>query len=234
MTANKPRVLIVDDESVICDLLTEDLSELGYSCEVAPEGNCALRKMAEEYFDIVLLDIRLPGMTGVELLREIKLKYRSAVIMMTAVDDVTTAVTSMKLGALDYIVKPFSLDMLNSSISSALTKNTSPAVETNNIDVNISTEERELREIDAIANGIEAKLDFTDKRSTVVTQKTIEIAKELGFPEERIKQWEEKRAVASKKHLNTIKKFNKNAMAQVIMGVTKEVRVEDNLDKREN
>jgi DNA-binding response OmpR family regulator len=230
----KPRVLIIDDEPVICELLMEELSELGYLCEVAPEGNCALRKMEADSFDIILLDIRLPGITGIELLKEIKLKYGSAVIMMTAVDDVNTAVTSMKMGAVDYIVKPFSMAVLNSSISSALEKNAGQSACSNGKNAAITIEEKELIEIDAIADGIEAKLDFKDKRSSVITQRTTEIAKELGFSEERIKSWVEKRETANIKNLNTIKKFNKNAMAQVIMGVTEDIHIDDNTNRREN
>jgi DNA-binding response OmpR family regulator len=234
MLMTKPKVLIIDDEPVICDLLLEELSELGYLCEVAPEGNSALQKMAANIFDVVLLDIRLPGITGIELLKEIKPKYGSAVIMMTAVDDVSTAVTSMKLGALDYIVKPFSMAVLNSSINSALEKNAALAAGSTDKPVVLSVEEKELGEIDAIADGIEAKLDFKDKRSSVVTQKAVKVARGLGFSEERIRCWEEKRETANIKNLNTIEKFKQNAMAQVIMGVTEDIQVEDNINKREN
>ena len=229
------RVLIVDDEPVIRDLLSEDLSELGYLCEVAPDGNHALQKLAEEKFDITLLDIRLPGRSGIDILKEIKSRYDSAVIMITAVDDVNTAVISMKLGALDYIVKPFNLDTLNSSINSALEKNTRTTV-ASKIDNEsaIRAEDKELQEMDSIARGIEVKLDFTDKRSVIVVQKTIEVARELGISEERIKQWEEKRATNNQKNLNTLKKFNQNAMAQTIMGVAKEYKIEGNSEKLEN
>jgi putative two-component system response regulator len=235
MIMDNPRVLIVDDEPVICDLISEDLSELGYLCEVALDGNSALQKLAKEDFDITLLDIRLPGISGIELLKEIRSKYSSAVIMITAIDDVNTAVESMKLGALDYIVKPFNLDMLNSSINVAIEKNKRLVMKANsNKEPDISYEEKELQEIDAIANGIEVKLNLTDKRSTTVTLKTIEIAREIGIPEERIIQWVAKRAETNSENLKLLKKFSQSAIAQAKMGIAPEFRFKDNLYKSEN
>jgi DNA-binding response OmpR family regulator len=232
---DKPRVLIVDDEPVICDLIFEDLNELGYLCEVAPDGKYALQKMAEDVFDITLLDIRLPEISGIELLKEITSKYSSAVIMITAVDDVNTAVESMKQGALDYIVKPFSLDMLNSRISAALEKKARLAIRTSADKAPIiNREEKELQEIDAIASGIEVKLDLTDKRSTTVTLRTIETAREIGIPEERIIQWVIKRAETNRKNLNLLKKFNQNAIAQVKMGMAPEYHPENSPYKSKN
>jgi DNA-binding response OmpR family regulator len=231
----KPRVLIIDDEPAICDLISEDLTELGYFCEVAPDGKSALQKMEQEEFDITLLDIRLPEITGIELLKEIKSKYSSAVIMITAIDDVNTAVESMKLGALDYIVKPFKLDMLNSRICTALENKVKSTLKVNNNTTNdIDRKEKELQEIDAIANGIEVKLDLTDKRSTIVTSKTIEIAKEIGIPEERIIHWVAKRAKINRENLKLLKKFSQSAIAQAKMGMAPEYRFEDNSYTSEN
>ena len=231
MIMDKPRVLIVDDEPAICDLIFEDLSELGYLCEIAFDGKCALQKIAKDGFDLTLLDIRLPEISGIELLKEITSKHSSAVIMITAIDDVNTAVESMKLGALDYIVKPFSLDMLNSRINAALEKKARLAAKTNSIK---APEEKELQEIDAIASGIEVKLDLTDKRSTIVTQKTIEIAREIGIPDERIIQWVGKRAKTNKEKLKLLKKFSQSAIAQAKMGMAPKYRLEGNSYKSEN
>jgi putative two-component system response regulator len=232
---NKPRVLIVDDEPVICDLISEDLSDLGYLCEIAPDGNSALHKMTEEKFDITLLDIRLPEISGIDVLREIKSRYDSAIIMITAIDDVNTAVESMKLGALDYIVKPFSLDMLNSRISAALEKKNKPLPKTNiNTQTDISYKEKGLKELDAIASGIEVKLDLTDKRSTTVTSRTIEVAREIGIPEERIIRWVAKRAESNRENLKLLKKFSQNAIAQAKMGMAPEYKLEDNSYESEN
>lgn len=233
MVTNKPRVLIVDDEPVICELLTEDLEELGYLCKTAPDGDNALRELADNKFDVILLDIRLPGISGIELLKMIKLKYNSAVIMITAIDDVNTAVISMKLGALDYIVKPFSLDVLRASINSALEKIDKSKLSSSKV-LDLSSTEKALQEMDAIANGIEVKLDFTDKRSSIVLQKTMQVARELDISEETIKEWEEKRAEKDRKNLQVLKKFNKNVSAQIIMGVTEEYQINGNSNRSDN
>jgi DNA-binding response OmpR family regulator len=215
----KSHVLIVDDEKDICDLIAEDLGGLGYICEIAYDGNYALQKIIKGKFDIALLDIKLPGISGIELLKIMKERSNSAVIMITAIDDVNTAVESMKLGALDYIVKPFNLDMLNSSVSAVLEKK---AKSTLNIKSNVSNSvgsgEVELQEIDAIAKGIEIKIDLTDKHSTKVTSRTIEIAREIGIPEEQIIQWVTKRIITNKENLKLFRKFSQNAIAQVKMG----------------
>ncbi len=235
MTKDTLHVLIVDDEQAIYDLLYEDLSGLGYLCEIAPDGNSALQKMAKNEFDITLLDIKLPGISGIELLKEINTKYNSVIIMITAIDDVNTAVESMKLGALDYIVKPFNLDMLHSRINVALEKKARLAIKTNNNEVTeISREEKELQEIDAIASGIEVKLDLNDKRSTTVTLRTIETAREIGMPDERIIQWVIKRAETNRKNLKLLKTFSQNAIAQAKMGMAPEYRPEGNSYKFEN
>jgi len=176
MTEQKPRVLIVDDEQVVCDLLQDELSNRGYLCTTALDGAEALADLAKQEFDVALLDIRLPGMSGMEVLREIWLNHiRTATIMITAINDVDTAVEAMKLGALDYIVKPFKLDRVDASIRNAL--ETRQALKKPTV------------EMDAIAHGVEAKLDPFSAYSKVVTQRTANIARQLGIDEKEIQRW---------------------------------------------
>ena len=175
MGKKKPRVLIVDDEQVVCDLLHEELSERGYLCTTVLSGDDALSKLATEDFEVVLLDIRLPGMSGMEVLREIWLNHSdAATIMITAVNDVDTAVLAMKWGAADYIVKPFDLDRATTSIRTTL--ETKPAA-------------KKSSQMDAIALGVEAKFDPFSSYSKVVTKRAIEIARQLGIAEEEMQQW---------------------------------------------
>lgn len=176
MVKKKPGILIVDDEQVVCDLLHDELSERGYLCSTALDGNTALTKMATQDFDVVLLDIRLPGISGMEILREVLLGQTGpAIIMVTAVNDVDTAVEAMKLGASDYIVKPFDMDMVDSSIHTAL--------ETRR------TTGKRLSEMDAIASGVEVLLDPFLGYSKMVTQRTVDIARRLGINEKEIERW---------------------------------------------
>ena len=171
MVWKKPSVLVVDDEQVVCDVLRDELSERGYLCTTVLSGNEAVVKLTTEDFDVVLLDIRLPGMSGMEMLQGKWLNHGNiATIMITAVNDVDTAVEAMKLGASDYIVKPFDLDRVDASIRTAI-------------------ENRRVTEMDAIARGVEAKLDPFSAYSKVMTQRTIDIARQLGIAEEEIQGW---------------------------------------------
>ena len=192
MVNKKPRVLIVDDEQVVCDLLCEELSERGYQCTSVLSGNVALARLGTGGFDVVLLDIRLPGMSGMEVLREIWLGHPDTVtIMITAVNDVDTAVLAMKWGASDYIVKPFDLDRVNASIHTAL--ETKPAAK------------KPPTEMDAIARGVAARFDPLSSYSKVVTQRAIGIAQKLGIPEKEIKKWAAAKAKLDSKRNGIIK-----------------------------
>jgi len=188
MAEKKPKVFIVDDEQAVCDLLSAELSDRGYQCTIALDGNQALAKLAAEDFDAVLLDIRLPGVSGMEVLRQVLLEHpQAAIIMVTAVNEVATAVEAMKLGAADYIVKPFNLDAVDASIRAALEAKRQAS--------------KPASEMDAIASGVEAKLDPFSTYSKTVTLKTIEIARRLGIDEAEIRRWAaEKARLDSRRH----------------------------------
>ena len=101
------KALIVDDEIAVRELLQTILNAAGYSTTLAANGEDALKAASRESFGLGLLDIRMPGLSGIEVLKRFNLSYpKTAVIMMTAVDDAEAAAESMKLGACDYITKP--------------------------------------------------------------------------------------------------------------------------------
>lgn len=113
-------ILIVDDDRLLQNALHNILSEQ-YDTVIAGSGEEALRLLAKTPVDLVLLDVRLPGMDGVETLRRIKAMAKDlVVIMMTAFEDVATVITSMKLGAHDYLVKPLEMEMLELVMAKAL------------------------------------------------------------------------------------------------------------------
>jgi DNA-binding NtrC family response regulator len=102
------RILIIDDEKNIRLTLSTCLQGTDYEVETAISGEHGLEKFATGRFDLVLLDMKLPGMDGMEVLRRLKARDPSVkVIMMTAYAAVETAVEAMKLGAVDYLKKPF-------------------------------------------------------------------------------------------------------------------------------
>jgi heterodisulfide reductase subunit A len=109
----KFRILVVDDELVVRDSLKEWLDVEGYFVDMAASGAEALQKLDETQFHLMLLDIKMPGMDGVELLEKAKAAHPDLlVVMMTAYATVETAVEAMKIGALDYLVKPFDPETL--------------------------------------------------------------------------------------------------------------------------
>ena len=107
------RILVVDDELVVRDSLKEWLAEEGFAVDMAASGSEALDQLTRQTYQLVLLDIKMPGMDGVEVLQKAKERFEDInVIMMTAYATVETAVDAMKIGALDYLVKPFDPETL--------------------------------------------------------------------------------------------------------------------------
>ena len=107
------KVLIVDDEPDFCDALRDILRSRGFEVAIALSGEEALPAYMQEKPDVVLLDIRMPGMDGLETLRELKVLDPGAnAIMVTAIEDDEFVKRSMVEGALDYIIKPVDHDYL--------------------------------------------------------------------------------------------------------------------------
>lgn len=114
------KVLVVDDESLMRDFLKETLGRSDYLVETASTGEEAFEKIKDKDYDIILSDIRMPQMSGMELLKATKEYLPDAkVVMMTAYGTVENAVEAMKLGAFDYVMKPFSADEIELVIKRA-------------------------------------------------------------------------------------------------------------------
>ncbi len=123
MTKTKARVLIVDDEIYIQEILKATLEDAGYECVAVGSVEGALTELSKQPFDIAFTDIRMPGRQGTDLLQEIRSSYPGVVvIMITALDSADTAVETIRMGAYDYIVKPFNLDQVLVSANRALDK----------------------------------------------------------------------------------------------------------------
>ena len=114
------KILIVDDDRLLQNSLKNILCG-NYDTVIAGSGEETLRLLKKQNFDLILLDIRLPGMDGIETLKKVRLLQPDLfIIMMTAYEDIKTVVTSMKMGAHDYLVKPLDIEMLEIIIEKAL------------------------------------------------------------------------------------------------------------------
>ena len=119
--ASLGRILVVDDEAPVREVLTEYFSTQGYSVDTAADGTDAVAAVRRARPDLVLLDIRMPGIDGVETLRRIReLDGDIAVIMVTANEDVVLARETLKLGAFDYVAKPFDFSYLDRAVAAGL------------------------------------------------------------------------------------------------------------------
>ncbi|MFC1984913.1 response regulator transcription factor [Chloroflexota bacterium] len=107
MTEEQRKILVVDDEETVRDLLQRILEESGYSIVTASNGYEALERFSQHKVDLVLLDIKMPGLDGFSVLEQIRKTSNVPVIMLTAVKEKTTVRDTLSLGADDYVQKPF-------------------------------------------------------------------------------------------------------------------------------
>jgi DNA-binding NtrC family response regulator len=121
MTEAAGQVLVVDDELEMRELLRDELQERGYRVTAVADGREAMRKLGEEEYDVVLTDLRMRGMQGLELLHEVKRAFLDTnVIIMTAFGSVESAIEAMKHGAYDYVTKPIKTEELVLAIEKAV------------------------------------------------------------------------------------------------------------------
>jgi len=117
------RLLIAEDEANLRLVLQKELQRLGYRVQAAPDGDAALRKLEESNVDVLLCDINMPNMDGMELLRRVHQRPNPPeVIMLTGQGTIETAVEAMKLGAYDYLTKPYSINELDVRVRQACEK----------------------------------------------------------------------------------------------------------------
>jgi DNA-binding response OmpR family regulator len=120
MVRGPARILLVDDEQAVQTLLTYPLRKEGYDVVAAMDGQEALDRFAEQRFDLVVLDIMLPKMDGIEVCRRLRTHSQVPIIMLTAKGDEIDKVVGLEMGADDYITKPFSVREFRSRIKAAL------------------------------------------------------------------------------------------------------------------
>src|SRR3712207_3059001 len=118
--SRKIRVMVVDDDAVLRKLVSDQVARMGFDSTPAASDEEALDALSKADFDVVLLDIRMPGLSGLETLREVRrLEDPPEVIMLTADTSLGTGIEAMRLGAYDYLTKPAMLDEIEAVVRKA-------------------------------------------------------------------------------------------------------------------
>ena len=116
----RPRILLVDDEVAFANNLLKLLSKRGYDVVVVYNGADAVNMVGEKEFDVIILDMKMPGMDGIATLKEIKKKVPLVeVVILTGHGSVESGIEGMQLGAFDFLMKPVSIDDLQEKVSEA-------------------------------------------------------------------------------------------------------------------
>ncbi len=162
MPGTRGRVLIVDDEDSVRTLLSRFLSSVGYDTAVADTADQACNSLKNADFEVVVSDIQMPGRNGLSLLSEIQRSHpQVAVVMLTGVQDVSTAVEAMKAGAHDYVLKPFELRRVADSVARALERHRAMLRKAGEIEQLEETVRRQTREIQAALSNLDAASEAT-------------------------------------------------------------------------
>jgi len=198
--------LVVDDEDVICNILARRLGREGYFCTTANNVKEALSHFYKEKFSLIISDMKMPEMTGIELLQKVKaIDPKMRVIMVTAYPEIDLAVNAMRLGAYDFIIKPADLDLIVMSVKKALeSKRLEEEIEAYHNRLEEMVEERtaklqqayrflkksHLDSVKVLAEAIDAKDPYTRGHSDRVKRMSLAIAKKMDFSEERLETLE--------------------------------------------
>ena len=196
------RILIVDDEEMICSIFARRLAKEGYSCVTANNGREALHHFYKDNFCLIISDIKMPEMNGIELLKRVKAtRPNMLVIMVTAYREIDMAVEAMRLGAYDFIIKPADLDLVVFSVKKALEKkrleeeleayhqHLERLVEAKTSKLQQSyriLKRAHLDSVKVLAEAIDAKDPYTRGHSDRMRRMGLKIATHLGFSEERL------------------------------------------------
>lgn len=199
----KPRVLLVDDESAVWQILGEKLGRSGYEWCGRSSAEDALACLEQERFDAIVSDLKMPAMTGLQLLAEVQKRHpHLAFVIATGEDDIRVAVDAMKHGADDYLVKPFHLDAAVESVRRALRKKHMEAeleayrhqleemVEqrTHQLQVAMKRIERAYDEtLEALGAALDLRDTETAGHSRRVSLYCLEIARAIGCTSEQLK-----------------------------------------------
>lgn len=200
------KILIVDDEEAVRHILDKRLSMEGYFCKTSNNGKEALEHFYKESFSLIISDIKMPEMNGIELLKRVKAIHpKMKMIMVTAYPEIEMAVEAMKFGAYDFLIKPVDLELVVLSVKRALeSKRLEEEIEAYHNRLEELVEERtaklrqayrilkkaHLDSVKVLVEAIDAKDPYTRGHSDRVKKMSLRIARGFGFSEERLEALE--------------------------------------------
>lgn len=195
-----PTILTVDDEEMIRDLMVTALSREGYRCFQAGSAEEARSVLQNNRIDLAILDIMMPGLSGDDFLKELKvLSPETVVLMVTALSDTETAMKCIHLGAYDYILKPFDIDRVLLTIHNALEKQRLLAENREyqaNLEKKVDEQTRQIRmamedlnlaynhTLTALVRALDAREKETGSHSERVMTYTLLLGEAMGVPEQ--------------------------------------------------
>jgi cyclic di-GMP phosphodiesterase len=197
--AEAPRCLVVDDEPRLRQVLVRLMQGDGFACTEAASGVEALEQLQRQSATLVLSDLRMPSMDGIELLRQIRARFPdTAVVMITAVADVEVAVSCLAIGAMDYLTKPFHLEEVRARVTQALEKRRLILENRDyheRLEERVAVQARRLEElflasIQSLAEALEMKDPYTRGHSIRVSQYSSVIARALELDADVVRQIE--------------------------------------------
>ena len=206
ITESVKEILVVDDEPLIREIIIRKLSEFGYIATPVENAFEALNKMREKSYPLVLSDIMMPGMDGIELLKRLRSLYPdTAVVMITAVSNVNIAIEALREGAYDYLIKPFNFEEVVLSVKNAFEKrdlilenrlyqkHLEALVENQTSEIRqlLSKEQERSSELnkaleeiqithDATIDALSAALDYRDNETEGHSQRVVRYSLEIG------------------------------------------------------
>ena len=206
ITEGIKEILVVDDEPLIREIIIRKLSEFGYIATPVENAFEALNKMREKSYPLVLSDIMMPGMDGIELLKRLRSLYPdTAVVMITAVSNVNIAIEALREGAYDYLIKPFNFEEVVLSVKNAFErrdlilenrlyqKHLEALVENQTSEIRqlLSKEQERSSELnkaleeiqithDATIDALSAALDYRDNETEGHSQRVVRYSLEIG------------------------------------------------------
>ncbi len=193
-----PRCLVVDDDAPVRSAIARVTRLLGLEPLEAPDGTAALRLLGQEgEVPLVISDVNMPGMSGMELLEELRRTYPdTAVLMLSGVADVKTAVACLDRGALDYIAKPALVEEVRARVAKALEKRDlllQKRFYQKNLELRVRVQAGRIKElflqgVQTLAQALEAKDAYTSGHSIRVSRYAVQTAVQLGFTGEALEQ----------------------------------------------